>query len=61
MSVGPIVQGKKYYIGSRRRGIFCIQQIEGRITLVTSCLGTAFRNKLLKERKKEIRIEVTGR
>ena len=42
---------KKCYIESRRKGIFCIKQEEGRLTgLVTSCLGTSFLNMLLKER-----------
>jgi hypothetical protein len=47
---------KKYYVESRRRGIFYKQQKEGRLCgIVTSCVGTAYLNSLLKERYKENR------
>jgi hypothetical protein len=42
---------KKYYKGSRTRGISYKQEKEERLTgLVTSCVITAFYNTLLKER-----------
>jgi len=43
-SVAPIVwKMKKYCIGTRRKGIFCVLSNGGRLTgLVTSCVGTAF-------------------
>jgi hypothetical protein len=44
------------------RGTSYRQEREGRLTgLVTSCIGTAFRNGLLKGRKRGKKIEVTGR
>jgi hypothetical protein len=54
-SAGPIMcEMKKYYIESRQRGIWYIQENEGRLTgLVTSCIGTACQNMLLKERQRE--------
>jgi len=43
---------KQYYLESRRKGIFCIQYKDGRLTdLVTFCVRTSFLNELLKERQ----------
>jgi len=45
---------KKYDKESVRRGISYTQQKEGRLSgLVTSCVGSAFYNTLLKERWRE--------
>jgi hypothetical protein len=52
---------KKYYLGSRSRGISYMKYLNGRRTgLVTFCIETAFYNGLLKERYRR-GIEVTGR
>ena len=59
-SVGPIVwEKKKCYKKSRRKGISYKQWREGKlIGLVTSCVGTAFWNTLLKG-KTEIRLDIS--
>jgi hypothetical protein len=47
----------KYYMESRRRGTYYVEEKEGRLTgLVTSFVGTACENTLLKGK-----IEMTGR
>jgi hypothetical protein len=53
--IGLIVKEmKKCYTESRRAGISYMQYKEGRLTgLVTSCVGTALYNTLLKERWRE--------
>jgi len=44
---------KKYYLGSRCRGMSCMKYLNGRLTgLVTFCVETALYNGLLKERQK---------